>query len=217
MKKFLKIAAGVVFFAGVTVLSGCGAEQAKAQQDTQTEVEAEADEEVRTDAETEKQAEASTEKEAVSETAIGQEPLMGEFTTMTLEGEDVTQDIFGEANLTMVNIWGTFCGPCIQEMPDLGELADEYKDRMQMLGLISDVGDAGNADAVEIVELTKADYTHLINSIELMQGYMGTVQLIPTTVFVDKDGKQVGETYTGAKSKEQWAEIIEEMLALVEV
>lgn len=87
---------------------------------------------------------------------------------------------------------------------------------MQLLGFISDVGDVNNPQAAEIIKLTNANYTHLLNSVELMQGYMGTVQLIPTTVFLDKDGKQVGETYTGAKSKEMWAEIIEEMLAKVE-
>lgn len=206
MKKIFMIAAGVIFFAGMTAFTGCGTEQAEVKGAKEV---TEQKEETKT-AETE-----SAEAEMQEETGE-QETLMGNFATKTLEGEDVTQEIFAEAELTMVNIWGTFCGPCVREMPDLGELAEEYKDRMQMLGIISDAGDVGNPEATEIVKLTNANYTHLLNSAELMQGYLGTVQLIPTTVFIDKEGKQVGETYTGAKSKEDWAEIIEEMLAKAE-
>ena len=69
-----------------------------------------------------------------------QEKIFGEFETVTLTGEPVTQEIFGEAKLTMVNIWATYCGPCIQEMPELAELAREYEDRgVQIVGLLSDV------------------------------------------------------------------------------
>ena len=32
----------------------------------------------------------------------------------------MTHEVFDDADLTVINIWGTFCGPCIQEMPDLG-------------------------------------------------------------------------------------------------
>src|SRR5699024_5930416 len=54
------------------------------------------------------------------------EALFGEFEAETIDGESVTQDIFGQSKLTMVNIWGTFCGPCIQEMPELGEISRSY-------------------------------------------------------------------------------------------
>ena len=49
----------------------------------------------------------------------------GAFESETLDGEKVTEEIFQQADLTMVNIWATFCGPCIQEMPDLAQLSEE--------------------------------------------------------------------------------------------
>ena len=55
--------------------------------------------------------------------------VFGSFTSETLEGTEITQDIFAEADLTMVNIWGTFCGPCIREMPELGEISREYGEK----------------------------------------------------------------------------------------
>ena len=35
------------------------------------------------------------------------------FSTTDLEGNTVTNDIFSQADLTVVNFWGTFCNPCI--------------------------------------------------------------------------------------------------------
>lgn len=143
------------------------------------------------------------------------ESLFGTFETLTLDGEKATDAVFEEADLTMVNIWGTFCGPCIKEMPDLGELSREYADKgVQIVGMISDVSAPQDETALEIIEHTKADYTHLILSKDLMKGYLGTVQAVPTTVFVDREGKQIGEAYPGAKSKEDWSSILDEMLEL---
>lgn len=39
------------------------------------------------------------------------------FTTTDLNGNAVTEEIFLGKALTVVNIWGTFCDPCVNEMP----------------------------------------------------------------------------------------------------
>ncbi|WP_171031664.1 TlpA family protein disulfide reductase [[Clostridium] hylemonae] len=139
--------------------------------------------------------------------------IFGTFESETLEGEAVSDEIFSRADLTMVNIWGTFCGPCIREMPDLGELSREYADKgVQIVGLVSDVGKAKDEKAEEIVSTTKADYTHIIASQDLMTGILGSVNVVPTTIFVDKEGNQVGDVYSGARDKDEWAGIIDELL-----
>lgn len=139
--------------------------------------------------------------------------IFGTFESETLEGEAVSDEIFSKADLTMVNIWGTFCGPCIREMPDLGELSREYADKgVQIVGLVSDVGKAKDEKAEEIVSTTKADYTHIIASQDLMTGILGSVNVVPTTIFVDKEGNQAGDVYSGARDKDEWAGIIDELL-----
>ena len=125
--------------------------------------------------------------------------------------------------LTMVNVWATFCTPCISEMPDLGTLAQEYEDQgVQVVGLVSDVIDMeGNLDqdqmelAREIVDSTSANYTHLVPSVDLY-GLLYQISSVPTTFFVDETGAQVGGTYIGAKDKDQWQEIIDQLLAEVD-
>ena len=41
---------------------------------------------------------------------------MPEFATHDIMGNEVTNEVFKDAELTVVNVWGTFCGPCIEEM-----------------------------------------------------------------------------------------------------
>ena len=156
--------------------------------------------------------------EDTSEDSLDKEPvnLFGNFTSQTLEGEEVTDEIFAQADLTMVNIWGTFCGPCIAEMPDLGEISREYKDKgVQIVGILCDVMEPGAETALEIVGETKADYTHLIASEDLTMNVLQYVSSVPTTAFVDKEGNMVGEIYAGSRSKTEWELIINQYLAEV--
>lgn len=226
-KWILAVAVSVVM--GAVLLAGCGADansrgqEAKAERSESDNGETVAgksaeskeesgDKEAATDSSTD------ADKDNGTDTADSTEKnnVFGEFTSQTLSGEDADQEVFAQADLTMVNIWGTFCGPCIREMPDLGELNKEYADKgFQIVGMISDVNAPENKDALDIIEATGADYTHLILSQDLYINYLSGVQSVPTTIFVDKNGNQVGNVYSGSKSKADWTEIIEKMLETV--
>lgn len=146
-----------------------------------------------------------------------------QFTTEDLDGNEVTQEVFADADLTVINIWGTFCGPCINEMPELGELAEEYTAKsVKFIGLVGDAYDSeGNIDrdivaaAQEIVEQTGASYQHLLPQNELLYNVMSQISAFPTTVFVDSEGKQVDYAYLGAADKDTWAQRIDAALELV--
>ena len=116
----------------------------------------------------------------------------------------------------MVNVWATYCSPCIEEMPDLGKIAKEYKDKgFQIVGIVSDTYDPQDPTAKDIVEQTGADYTHIVLNTDLMNGPLQDVQVVPTTFFVDKDGNKVGQTITGSKSEEKWKKIIDDLLSQI--
>ena len=137
----------------------------------------------------------------------------GEFQTVDLNGNEVTNEVFANSKLTMVNVWATYCGYCIDEMPDLGEISREYdKTEFQILGLVSDVTTPGEASAMEIVQTTGADYTHLVTNDQLSKGILQDAQAVPTTFFVDSKGNRIGAIYAGKKSKDEWKKIVEEML-----
>ncbi|MDO4557300.1 MAG: TlpA family protein disulfide reductase, partial [Lachnospiraceae bacterium] len=64
----------------------------------------------------------------------------------------------------------------------------------------------------ELEVKTGADYVHLLPSKDLLAAGLDSIYSVPTTFFVDSEGKVVGETYTGSRSKEAWSEIMNEML-----
>ena len=120
--------------------------------------------------------------------------------------------------VTMLNFWGTFCGPCIGEMPDLGDLERKYKDQgFEILGLTSDIVDyQGNMDesligeAEDIAADTGVTYPILITSMELMD--YTQLMAFPTTYFVDAQGNMLRDPVVGSQSREAWEKIITELL-----
>lgn len=154
-----------------------------------------------------------------TETAAEEEGFQS-FTAYDLEGNEVSQDIFQDYDLTMINIWATFCGPCISEMPELGELNQEYREKgVQVVGIVMDVlnskGEISEDQvslAKEIVEKTGADYLHLLPSDDLIEIKLKEVTGVPETVFVDKDGRLVGASYIGARDGDSWRTVIDELL-----
>ena len=148
---------------------------------------------------------------------------LSSFSTTDLDGNTVDQSILADYDLTMINVWATFCGPCINEMPDLGELAQEYADKnVQIIGLVSDVLNMDGTiseeqvqTARDIVEQTGANYVHLLPS-EDLYGVLGQIAAVPTTFFVDNEGAQVGSAIISAQSKDKWVQTIDEMLTEVQ-
>lgn len=142
------------------------------------------------------------------------------FEATTAEGEEWNSDKFADSKLTMINVWATYCNPCLSEMPDLGELAMEYNpEEFQIIGVVSDVmeedGDEAKKHAKQLIEETKADYPHVWYNDSLYASFMYGVSAVPTTFFVRQDGSLIAYL-TGAMDKESWKNVIEQLLAEME-
>ena len=143
------------------------------------------------------------------------------FSAVTVEGEPVTEALFSIHPVTMVNVWATFCGPCLSEMPDLGDLSQEYAAKgLSIVGVVGDVGSANGtiseADyaAVEkIIQDTGASYTHLLPSGDAKTLFLDKTAAYPTTYFVDSNGKTITQPIVGSRSRDQWVSILDEVLS----
>lgn len=141
------------------------------------------------------------------------EPIYITFEGTDLEGNPVTQDIFSQSKLTMVNVWATYCNPCLNEMPGLGELAAEYdRSEFQLIGIVSDVREGADQTLVEsLVQQTGANYTHLLANDSMDQALLSSVSAVPTTFFFDQEGAYLGGV-VGSAEKSDWEELIHELL-----
>lgn len=136
-----------------------------------------------------------------------------EFEGIDLDGNSVTSEIFAESKLTMVNVWATYCNPCLREMPGLGELAAEYDPAdFQIIGIVSDVLEGDDQSlAQDLVEQTGAAYSHLLLNQSIYTAFLTDVTGVPTTYFVNESGEVLGSVL-GSMQKSSWEEIIHALL-----
>ena len=140
-------------------------------------------------------------------------PIFIAFEGTDLDGNTVSQEIFTQSKLTMVNVWATYCNPCLSEMPGLGELAAEYDPaEFQIIGIVSDVWEGEDQTLVEsLIQKTGADYLHLLANDSIGQAILSSVSGVPTTFFFDGEGAYLGGV-AGPAEKEKWKEIIHGLL-----
>jgi thiol-disulfide isomerase/thioredoxin len=137
------------------------------------------------------------------------------FETIDLDGKPVdSKALFAQNKVTMINIWGTTCGPCINEMPELEEMNKEFQQKGgAIVGLVDDVWVSNMKyldEAKEIVNDTGVTFTNLC----AWDGYNDVLSAVgtPTTYFVDSNGKILGDPILGA-SPDKYRERMEEYLA----
>lgn len=194
MKKKRKI---LPFLLSVVLLAGCGAKN--------TEENADAD------------ILQGTKREETSAVLQGEEEAEKiSFTGQDMEGNQVSSDVFSNVRLTMVNVWATYCNPCLSEMPELGELAGAYGEgEFQIIGIISDVMEGADQETIDaakdLIEQTGAGYTHLLLNESVYRALLTEVSVVPTTFFIDENGVVV-DTVLGAMDKSAWEERINALL-----
>ena len=150
----------------------------------------------------------------------GDSKTVGKFETKGVDGKDYTEKVFSDYDLTLVNIFTTWCSPCVNEIPELEKLYEEMKEKgVGVVGVVLDtVGDDGKQDdatvkkAGVLQEKTKASYPFLIPDSTMMNGRLNGISAFPETFFVDKEGNIVGETYSGSHTLDEWKEIVEKEL-----
>ncbi|OJF76539.1 MAG: hypothetical protein BKP49_06560 [Treponema sp. CETP13] len=134
--------------------------------------------------------------------------------TTDLDGNVVTEDIFKDYDLTMINIWATWCGPCLSEIPELGKLQGMLPDNAQLISICTDA-DTAKDDAKEILKTSNASYLTLLPTQELATSFLSTVTAVPTTVFVDSEGKLVGDPVVGVPGSDAANAYLQKINALL--
>ncbi len=133
-----------------------------------------------------------------------------EFTAKTVSGEDISSDLFKDSKLTVVNVWGSWCGPCVQEIPELQKLYESMKDKdVNVIGLAQDAGT--DLDAVkEIIDKNKVTYQNIVPE-GATEDFVMSIMAFPTTFFVDSDRNIVG-VIQGNRNLEAFTAAVEGVL-----
>ena len=120
------------------------------------------------------------------------------FETTTLQGDTITsEELFAGHKVTMVNIWATWCGPCVNEMPELQKLNDSLAEKgCQVVGICFDAtNDNYTAEALEIMDQCGVSYPNIHFTSDMNWAGVST---FPTSFFISEDGTILSEPVVGA-------------------
>lgn len=121
------------------------------------------------------------------------------FETRDLAGNAVTAEaLFSSHTVTMVNVWASWCPPCVRELPELQRLNGEFAEKnCAIVGLLLDGDeDQGLADGKAILEESGVSYTILLPWDGMYDLF--PVSAVPTSFFIDSHGHVIGEPIVGA-------------------
>jgi thiol-disulfide isomerase/thioredoxin len=85
----------------------------------------------------------------------------------------------------LVNVWGSWCGPCKQEMPIFVDFYSKYKEKVSLIGI--SVEEADVQDARDFVKLYGMSWPNLNDPDGSTRGTLGMG--VPITLFIDAQGK----------------------------
>ena len=121
---------------------------------------------------------------------------LSDFNAETIDGKDFSKSDFAKYDVTIIYIWGTQCNPCIEDMPYLAEYKNTLSENVNFITYCVD-GYSNKDEAKEILKKANMDATALVNADGDFYAILNQIQYIPTAIFVDKDGKLIGNEIVG--------------------
>ncbi|MBQ2110361.1 MAG: redoxin family protein [Clostridia bacterium] len=108
-----------------------------------------------------------------------------------VHGGTVTDEFFGNAVVTVINEWATWCGPCVSEMPHFQTVHEYYSETpeadVQILGSIYISSSCTPASALQFLDSNGYTWTNVIEDNALATIFNNS-NSIPNTIIVDRHG-----------------------------
>ncbi len=132
------------------------------------------------------------------------------FVVNALDGETISTASW-HGKVVIVNFWATWCPPCREEIPALIRLQNQYKDRLQIIGISAD--DEDQADNVAaFAKQAGINYPIVMASKEMIAEY-GGVPALPTSFIVNTNGGVV-QKHVGLHEPAEYEAEVRSLLAL---
>lgn len=99
--------------------------------------------------------------------------------------------------LVIVNLWATWCGPCLREMPSLERLQSRLGVRIAVLAVSEDRG--GNKTVEPFIAKLGLKLVKIYIDPKSEVGHAFGVRGLPTSLLIDREGKVLGRVEGGAE------------------
>ncbi len=134
-----------------------------------------------------------------------------DFRLKALTGEDITLSAY-RGKVVLLDFWATWCGPCMQSVPELVRIQEKYRDKgLVVLGVSMDtLSEADDGQIQKFMRTFGINYPVMRDDGTVSSAYYGdSPAAIPTMHIINPEGKII-ETISGF-SPGALPEIIEEL------
>jgi thiol-disulfide isomerase/thioredoxin len=129
-----------------------------------------------------------------------------------LNGTSVVVD-YSKAQVTLLNFWATWCGPCRDEMPMLQQMHESFKDQgLQVFAVTFEETD--NAEIATFLADMDLTFTVMKPRSQCRPNWVGVEGILPNSYLIDSEGR-VLRRYVGA-SPEQIVGMQNDLAAVIE-
>ncbi|MBT8379585.1 MAG: TlpA family protein disulfide reductase [Ignavibacteria bacterium] len=113
----------------------------------------------------------------------------------------------------LINVWATWCAPCREEFPDLVRLADEYEDKIDVVGISVDFPEELDSKIIPFLKKQGASFTNYVIKVIEPEDFINLLNknwsgAVPATFIYDEKGRQV-KYLIGKQSFEEFEKAIE--------
>ncbi len=128
-------------------------------------------------------------------------------------GTKVSFAEYTKNKVVLLNFWGTWCGPCRREIPDLISLGQLMKGKdFVIIGIALERNPNGALLGVEeFVKKNNIEYINLVDLQRKLDAAYGSIEAIPTTFIIDKKGN-ISETIVGGRDKDTFLQSVNRVL-----
>ncbi|MBU3142848.1 TlpA family protein disulfide reductase [Clostridium sp. CF012] len=131
-----------------------------------------------------------------------------EFEATDFNGNTVTNKMFKDYDVTIVNFWTNGCGSCIAEMPELEEYYQKFKkEKINLIAINPSSGDSKEALALSknILKEKGVTFTNIIPNMKspFYKDFISEITGYPTTYIVDGNGNIIGAPLIGVVKNQE--------------
>ncbi|MDN3663857.1 TlpA family protein disulfide reductase [Algibacter miyuki] len=148
------------------------------------------------------------EVEEIKRSFVGGTP--DDFSIPALDGS-VTSLYQYRGKVLLIDCWATWCGPCIEAMPHIGEVYEKFHPKgLEVLGISYDKDDTKWREFLKKNEYITWDQASSLKEFRCPSAKVFSVTMIPATILIDKNGVVAGRNLKGEELEAK----IKELLAL---
>jgi peroxiredoxin len=127
----------------------------------------------------------NTTPDTVRPSGIAEGLAIPDFTFPGIDGVSVSLSDF-KGKVVLVNIWATWCKPCVDEMPSMEKLYQKFKDKNFMILAVS-IDESGRDAVASFMRKLNLTFPALIDSKGTIKSLYG-VTGVPESFIIDQNG-----------------------------